>query len=59
MMAYSLFQKGGDRPIVITVFSDRGDCVDVVAFRYRKDVLQSTDLEDDEEIRQVSIEEVK
>ncbi len=55
MKGYSLFKKGKDRPIRISVFSDDGVCVDVLVFPYKKGITDSADVEDDEEIREVEV----
>ena len=58
MKGYSLFKKGKDKPLEITVFSDCEDCVEALVFVSKGDVEDSTlDVGDDEEIREVEVVE--
>jgi len=55
MKGYALFQKGKDRPIKICVENSQGQLVNVLVFATKKGILDSIDIEYDEEIRKVEI----
>ena len=55
MKGYALYQKGRDRPIKIALENSNGNIVYALVFTTKKAILDSVDLEYDEEIRKVNI----
>lgn len=55
MTGYVLVEKGKDRPITIDLFTDLGNYIGVLVFKYKKDIISSTNIEKNEEIRKVEI----
>jgi len=55
MKGYALYQIGRDRPIKIALENSNGNTVYALVFTTKEAILDSVDLEYDEEIRKVNI----
>ena len=55
MKGYSLFQKGKYKAIKIALKNDQDSFVDVLVFATKKGLMDSLDVEHDDEIRRVEV----